>query len=122
MFLDPCENHRANLISGEETAHISIRYDDRYSRFVGNKYRVDLERVQRIQLGIDSEPMEFSEVTIADMLQEVADERHFETEAFVLRALANALRGDDDHHHLVLKQNRPGKWQKSNRARSKEQS
>ena len=32
------------------------------------KHRVGLERVQRIHLGIDTEPMEFSTETLADML------------------------------------------------------
>lgn len=106
----PCETHRATLESGEETVNITVRFDDKYSRFAGNAHRVNLERVQRIHLGVDSEPMEFSESTLATMLQDMADERPFETEAFVLRAVANALRGEDDHHKLVLRQRKRGAW------------
>ncbi len=75
-----------------------------------NRHRVGLERVQRCHLDIDCEPMEFSEFTIAAMLQDLADgwpETHF---AFVMRGLANALRGEDDNHKLILKRAKQGKW------------
>lgn len=74
------------------------------------EHRVGIERVQRIHLGIDSEPMDFNEQTLANMIQDVADECD-EDSAFTLHAVARALRGEDDDHHLVLRQNRPGKWQ-----------
>ena len=110
IVLSPCEAHQATLDSGEETVHITVQFDDKYSRFKGNNHGVDLERVQRIELGIDGELMEFSEGTIADMLQKMSDERPFESEAFVLRALANALRGEDDHHRLILQHKKRGKF------------
>lgn len=111
IYLAPCEAHCKSLDSGEETVHVSVRFDTKYTRFAGNRHGVNLERVQRIELGIDNEPMAFDEATVAAMLQKLADERPYETEAFVLRALANALRGDDEHHRLVLKQKKPGKWE-----------
>lgn len=111
VLFAPCEAHLEKMKSGEERVNIAVRFDDKYSHFAGNTHGVDLERVQRIELGIDSEPMEFNEGTIAYMLQALADDRPFETEAFVLRALVNALRGNDDHHRLVLRQKKPGKWE-----------
>lgn len=73
------------------------------------RHRVNLERVQRIHQGIDSEPMEFSASTIAKMLQDIADECD-DHGAFTLHAVVRALLGTDDHHILVLKQKKPGKW------------
>jgi hypothetical protein len=73
------------------------------------KHAVNLERVQRIHLGLDAEAMEFSEKTVSDMIQEIA-EHCDEHEAFKLHALVRALRGQDEHHQLVLKQKKPGKW------------
>ncbi len=70
---------------------------------------VDLERVQRIHLGIDFEEMEFSADTIAHMLQEVAD-RCEEDEAFMIHSVVNALLGKDKHHRLVLQNKRRGKF------------
>lgn len=75
-----------------------------------NNHNVDLERVQRCHLGLDDEVMEFSERSIALMLQDLADELRYGHEAFVLRAVANALVGIDPHHRLTLKQIRPGRW------------
>lgn len=72
-------------------------------------HKVELERVQRIHLGLDGEPMPFDAATIADMLQEVAD-RCDEDEAFTLRAVVNALRGEDDNHVLVLKRKMRGRY------------
>lgn len=72
-------------------------------------HSVNLERVQRIHLGIDNEAMAFSAETIADMLTDVA-ERCNDDEAFVIRAVVNALRGDDAYHGLVLKQKKQGRF------------
>lgn len=71
---------------------------------------VNLERVQRIFLGLDSEPMEFDENSIAGMLEAIARETLPE-HGFTLFAIVEALRGNDDHHVLQLKQKRPGKWE-----------
>lgn len=75
-----------------------------------NKHKVDLERVQRCHLELDDEPMQFDEQTLASMLQDLADESPFGHEAFVLRAFARALRGEDEHHKLVLRQTKKGRW------------
>jgi predicted 3-demethylubiquinone-9 3-methyltransferase (glyoxalase superfamily) len=74
------------------------------------KHSVDLERVQRIHLGIDNEPMEFNETTLAKMIEDVADNCE-ENEAFTLIAIAAALRGSDSNHRLILKQRKPGRWE-----------
>lgn len=76
-----------------------------------NRHSVNLERVQRIHLDIDDEQMTFDEQSIAHMLQELADEERYGHVAFVLAAVANALRGDDDHHKLILRQTKRGKWE-----------
>lgn len=73
------------------------------------RHSINLERIQRIHLGIDSEPMEFSANTIADMLQQVADECD-EDSAFTIHAVVNALRGLDEHHVLQLKRKRRGRF------------
>lgn len=73
------------------------------------KHYVDLERVQRIHLDLDDEPMEFSAETIAAMVQDVADNCN-EHEAFILHAVANALSGKDEHHVLLLQQNKRGRF------------
>lgn len=108
---DPCEQHRKAMEAGKEHAHIRIEFRDRHSDWPANRHRVNLERVQRIELGLDSEPMPFNETTLADMLQGIADAEPTGNAAFALTALANALRGTDPHHALKLKQKRPGKWQ-----------
>lgn len=71
---------------------------------------VNLERVQRIHLGIDYESMDFTAETIASMLQDVADQCD-ENEAFAIHAVVRALQGKDDHHQLVLRQKRPGRFE-----------
>lgn len=73
-------------------------------------HRVNLERVQRIHLGIDDEEMEFSEETIARMIDDVAANCD-ENEAFTLCAISAALRGDDPYHRLQLKQKKPGRFE-----------
>jgi hypothetical protein len=90
----------------EMTEEERLDFDDRLVR----NHIVDLERVQRIHLGVDSEPMEFTADTIADMVQDIAD-NSFTHEAFTLHAIARALRGLDDHHILVLRQKKRGKWE-----------
>lgn len=70
---------------------------------------VNLERVQRIQFGVEDEPMLFDESTIANMLEKIARDA-FPDDAFVLFAVVEALRGNDEHHRLVLRQKKPGKW------------
>lgn len=92
-------------LSPEEQARL-----DRLNSVPMNRHSVNLERVQRCHLGIDDEPMQFDEASIADMLQDVADTLRYGSEAFVLRGIANALRGNDDHHSLVLRQVKRGKW------------
>jgi hypothetical protein len=73
------------------------------------RHSVDLERVQRLHLGVDDEPMEFSADTIAAMLQEIADVCD-PASAFELHAVVRALEGKDAHHRLELKQVRRGKF------------
>ena len=70
---------------------------------------VGLERIQRCHLGLDEEEMEFSAVTVAAMIQNVADQCD-ECDAFTLHAVVNALLGKDKHHRLELRQRKPGKW------------
>lgn len=70
---------------------------------------VNLERVQRIHLGLDSEEMEFSNVTLAAMLADVA-ERCDDADAFTLYGFVSALLGNDRHHILTLKRTRKGKF------------
>lgn len=94
----------------DQRVHISLSYEDKYSLASMNGHGVGLERTQRIHQGIDSEPMEFSEETLAAMVQDLADDLGTGHKAFVLRAIANALSGRDDHHKLVLRQKKPGKW------------
>lgn len=96
--------HDDEKLSDEERSIL-----DRHNSISIRKHGVGLERVQRIHLDIDSEPMNFSELTIADMVQDIAD-RTFEEDAFTLHAIARALRGLDDHHLLILKQKKRGKW------------
>ena len=100
-------------MSEEGESHLSAdeeRIVDRLNNISIRKHGVALERVQRCHLGIDCEPMEFNEATIADMIQDIADGR-VEHDAFALHAVARALRGLDDHHVLILKQKKPGKWE-----------
>lgn len=73
------------------------------------RHSVNLERVQRIHLGIDCEPMGFNAESIAAMLQKVADSCDA-NEAFVIHAVARALLGLDQHHRLELKQQKPGQF------------
>lgn len=73
------------------------------------RHHVNLERVQRIHLDIEDEPMEFSAETIAQMLEDIA-EKCFEHEAFLIRGIINALIGEDHNHLLVLKHKRRGKF------------
>jgi len=73
------------------------------------RHRVGLERVQRIHLGLDDEPMEFNTGTIAQMLLEVADHCD-DGEAFTIRGVVNALLGVDENHVLTLQQRKRGKF------------
>lgn len=73
------------------------------------RHWVGLERVQRIHLGLDDERMTFTSETIAQMIEDVA-EKCDEDEAFTLRAVINALRGEDKNHILVLKQKKRGRF------------
>ena len=107
---EPCEDHLKQCLKYDETPHLELSFKGKYSDWPQNKHGVDLERVQRIHLGIDQEPMDFSEESLAEMLQKLADERPTDEGAFVLRALANALRGKDDNHQLHLKQVKRGTW------------
>lgn len=108
---EPCENHRKSIEAGKERPHFTIEFRDKYSDWPANKHGVNLERVQRIHMGLDDEPMAFDEGSLADMLQDISDADPQGEAAFALTALANALRGKDDHHALTLKQKKPGKWQ-----------
>lgn len=107
---EPCEYHRMAIEAGEERAHIGIEFRDKHSDWPANRHWVGLERVQRNHLGLDDEPMAFDEGTLADMLQSIADADPLGQAAFVLRALANAFRDQDDDHRLRLHQKRRGKW------------
>lgn len=107
---DPCEQHRKAIEAGEERAHITIQFRDKHSDWPANRHGVNLERVQRLHLGLEDEPMAFDEESLADMLQSLADADPRGRAAFVLTALANALRGKDDHHRLRLHQSKRGKW------------
>lgn len=107
---EPCEHHREQCVQNDETPHLELSFKGKHSHWKANKHRVDLERVQRIHLDIDQEPMEFSEESLAQMLQTLADERPTEHSAFVLHAVANALRGEDENHRLFLKQTKRGTW------------
>lgn len=109
--LDPCEAHAQSIEAGDERLHVSLEWKDKYSDWPGNVHDVDLERVQRNHQGLESEPMVFNEESVADMLQDIADREPTTAAAFTLRALANALRGVDDNHRLVLQQKKRGKWQ-----------
>lgn len=80
-------------------------FDDRILR----NHNVNLERVQRIHQEIDNEPMEFSADSIASMLDDIA-ERSDMNDAFTLHAVSRALRGLDEHHVLILKQKKRGKF------------
>lgn len=108
--LVPCAEHSASLESGDESLHVELSFEDKYSRAPLCRHGVGLERVQRSHLGIDDEPMLLSEATLADMLQDVADELRHGHAAFVIAAVANALRGADTHHKLTLHQTKRGKW------------
>ena len=93
----------------ESPSDLSERARQALERVSLRHHCVDLERVQRIHLGIDSEEMEFSAGTIAHMLQQIAEQCD-EDEAFTIQVVVNALRGTDDHHVLVLQQKRRGKF------------
>lgn len=108
---DPCEHHGQSLAAGDERVHVTLEFRTKYSHWPGNRHKVNLERVQRLHLGLDQEPMAFNEGTLADMVQAIADADPTGDAAFVLAALANALRGDDEHHRLRLQQAKRGKWQ-----------
>lgn len=95
----------------EELTPAQLEILARLDSYPMNEHRVDLERVQRCHLELDDEPMRFDELTVAAMLQDLADESPFGHEAFVLRGVARALRGEDEHHKLVLRQTKKGKWE-----------
>ena len=82
------------------------------------RHHVNLERVQRIHLGLDGEPMEFSAYTLAEMLQDVADNCD-ETDAFTLHAVARALQGKDEYHTLTLQQKKRGQFEAPNKREEK---
>lgn len=82
------------------------------------QHGVSLERVQRIHLGIDAEPMAFSEETLASMIADIA-EQCGDDAAFVLHAIVRALIGEDEHHKLTLRQSRRGRWQSPTEYRAK---
>lgn len=78
-------------------------------------WRVGLERTQRILLGLDDEPMEFDETSIAHMLKTVAKGHDGLSDEFiVLHAVANALLGADDDFKLKLVQKKRGKYKAPN--------
>lgn len=86
--------------------------------FSYRRHGVNLERVQRIHLGIDAAPMDFNEATLASMIEDVAE--HCDDDAaFILHAFARALKGEDDHHKLTLRQSRRGRWQSPTERRAK---
>lgn len=105
-----CEQHERELAKDEKRLHVEVEFADKYDRWAANNHRVDLERVQRCHLGLDNEEMSFDEKSLANMLQELADNSPSHASTFAVRAIANALRGDDEHHALRLVQKKRGKW------------
>ncbi|MFN5084332.1 MAG: hypothetical protein ACK5EX_02475 [Novosphingobium sp.] len=91
------------------SAALSPGARDMLNRVNLRKHLVGLERVQRIHLGLDSEPMPFTAATLAEMIQDVADNCD-EHDAFTLHAVVRALRGEDEHFALVVKQRKRGKF------------
>lgn len=76
-------------------------------------HTVPLEDVQRIHLDLDQEDqMEFSEATIAAMLQSVANEVS-EAKAAKIRGVVRALLGEDQHHRLELRLAKRGRHKMS---------
>lgn len=106
----PCEHHSETVGAGDEWPHLTIEFRHKHSDWPSNRHKVDLERVQRIEMGLDNEPMVFDENSLADMLQGIADANPIGAPAFVLAALANALKGKDEYHRLRLQQAKRGKW------------
>lgn len=73
---------------------------------------IDLERIQRIFLGLDDEEMEFSEKTIAAILADIAA-RWKEADhggAMFVGAVAHALADEDEDWKLILKSRKPGRY------------
>ena len=73
------------------------------------RHHVNLERCQRLHLGLENEPMEFDATTLAAMVQDIANQCD-EHEAFILHAVSRALTGDDEHHKLTLQHQKRGKF------------
>lgn len=88
---------------------IDAKLDEIYGN--ATDWTVGIERSQRILLGIDDEPMTFDEQSIATMLKKVASNHDGLSDEFIaLHSVANALLKRDDDFHLVLKQNKSGKF------------
>lgn len=92
-----------------ESLHPAPKDHDFVKGQILRNHGVDLERVQRIHLSLDSEEMTFTNETLAAMLEDVAANCD-EGDAFILRAVINALLGLDRHHVLTLKLKRKGKF------------
>lgn len=69
-----------------------------------------LEYAQRDFLGLTDEPMEFSEKTIASVLEEIITETDFIPNRMFLRSLVRALRGEDIAFRLKLVGKARGKF------------
>lgn len=84
-------------------------FERRLSEISLRKHSVNLERVQRIHLGLDDEKMDFSAETLAQMIEEIADNCP-EHEAFILMGVVNALRDSDADHRLELIAKKRGRY------------
>lgn len=119
IYLEPCEHHLKAREAGDGRYHITIDWRDKYDDWHQNRHKVNLERVQRIYLGLEDEQMPFDEASLADMLQGIADDNPTGEAAFVLAAFANALRGEDEYHRLSLRQVKKGNWQSPSKQHAK---
>ena len=70
---------------------------------------VNLERYQRIFLGLDDEFMMFSGASVGHILVDIGNELSDDNGMFV-RAVGNALLGRDEHHVVTIQNRRKGRF------------
>ena len=70
---------------------------------------VNLERYQRIFLGLDDEFMMFSGASVGHILVEIGNELADDNGMFV-RAVGDALLGRDEHHVVTIQNRRKGRF------------